>query len=162
MLNWFKEAKLGMFVHWGLYALLAGIWKGVETPSVSEWLMKKFRIPARKYAELAKSFNPAGFDADAWADAAKGAGLKYMVVTAKHHDGFAMFHSPCDRFNIVDATPFGRDPLAELSTACAKAGIRLGSTTPRTRTGATPAAPATPGTTPAAQPPTSPTTWKAK
>ena len=126
MLDWFRDAKLGLFVHWGLYALPAGEWKGVETPSVSEWLMKKFRIPAREYAELAKSFAPSSFDADAWAGSAKDAGLKYLVVTAKHHDGFAMYHSKCDPFNIVDATPFGRDPLQELAAACAKVGVRLG------------------------------------
>lgn len=125
-LEWFREARYGMFIHWGLYALPAGTWNGIDTPWVSEWIMRKMKIPANEYAALAKKFNPVGFDARTWVRLAKEAGMKYMVITAKHHDGFAMFHSRISPYNIVDATPFGRDPLAELAEACGEAGMKLG------------------------------------
>ena len=125
-LEWFREARFGMFIHWGLYALPAGTWNGIDTPWVSEWIMRKMKIPANEYANLAKKFNPVGFDARTWVKLAKEAGMKYMVITAKHHDGFAMFHSRISPYNIVDATPFGRDPLAELAAACGEAGMKLG------------------------------------
>ena len=124
--QWLTQARFGMFIHWGLYSLAGGNWKGVDTPWVAEWLMRKHKVPVRDYETLAARFNPVKFDARAWARTAAEAGMKYMVVTSKHHDGFALFHSRADRFNIVDATPFGRDPLAELAEACRDAGIRLG------------------------------------
>ena len=126
MESWFEESRFGMFIHWGLYAVAGGRWKGMETPWVSEWLMRKFTIPATEYATLANDFHASGFNADEWAKAAADAGMKYMVITSKHHDGFAMFHSKYDRYNIVDATPFGRDPLAELAEACRRHGLKLG------------------------------------
>ncbi len=123
---WFTDAKFGMFIHWGLYAVPGGTWKGIDTPWVSEWIMRKLKIPVGEYEQLAKEFNPVKFDAAEWVKTAKDAGMKYMVITSKHHDGFAMFHSKYDKFNIVDATPFKRDPLKELAEECRKAGIRLG------------------------------------
>lgn len=125
-LGWWREARFGMFIHWGLYALPAGSWKGEEFEGIGEWVMFKERISIAEYEELASQFNPVEFDADAWAQLALDAGMKYMIITAKHHDGFAMFASQADGFNIVDATPFGRDPVAELAAACARRGLRFG------------------------------------
>ena len=124
--QWWKDAKYGMFIHWGLYSHLAGEWKGKRTVSLGEWIMKHFEIPVEEYAEIAKEFNPTGFNAAEWVQLAKDAGMKYIVITSKHHDGFAMFHSKCDPYNIVDATPFKRDPIAELAEECKKADIKLG------------------------------------
>src|SRR4026207_1460918 len=89
-LAWFHEAKVGLFVHWGLYAIPAGEWKGVEHPFVGEWIMKWAKIPAAEYETLGRRFDPEAFDPDALAQLAREAGMKYVVVTAKHHDGFAM------------------------------------------------------------------------
>jgi len=123
--TWWKEAKYGMFIHWGLYAQLAGSWNGREVVGNGEWIMKKFDIPVAEYEEVAKDFNPVDFDAAAWVKVAVDAGMKYIVITAKHHDGFALWHSKCSKYNIVDATPFGRDPIAELAAECKKAGLPL-------------------------------------
>ena len=123
---WWQDAKFGMFIHWGLYAIPAGEWKGERTPEVGEWIMSKYRIPIAEYAGLAKKFNPVKFDADQWARIAKQAGMRYLIVTAKHHDGFAMFHSKSDPYNIFDATSFHRDPVAELAAACHKHGLKFG------------------------------------
>ena len=123
---WWREARFGLFIHWGLYAEPAGTWQGKRYPKNGEWLLHDARIPVADYLPLAATFNPTKFDADAWVRAAKDAGMKYIVITAKHHDGFAMFDSKANAFNIVDATPFKRDPLKELATACQKEGIRLG------------------------------------
>ena len=123
---WWREAKFGMFIHWGLYALPAGEWDGKYFDGIGEWIMFKARIPIDEYEALAADFNPTAFDAEAWAQLALDAGMKYMVITPKHHDGFAMFDSDASDFNIVDATPFKRDPVKELAEACAKRGIRFG------------------------------------
>ena len=124
--TWFKEAQFGMMIHWGLYALPAGEWKGRRMPDIGEWLQAYFRIPNREYEKLAAAFNPVCFDADEWVQLALDSGMKYMVMTSKHADGFAMFHSKVDRYNIVDATPFGRDVVAELAEACRKQGLKFG------------------------------------
>jgi hypothetical protein len=102
---WWREARFGMFIHWGLYAVPAGEWKGQPVPGIGEWIMNKARIPAADYARFAADFNPVKFDADAWASLAKAAGMRYLIITAKHHDGFAMYQSGASSFNIVDATP---------------------------------------------------------
>jgi len=128
----FNEAKFGMFIHWGLYAALGGVWKGERMedggtgPCVAEWIMRRKSIPRAEYAKLTDSFNPVKFDADEWAQIAADAGMKYMVITAKHHDGFAMYDSAVGDFNIVKATPFRRDVVAELHTACTHRDIRFG------------------------------------
>jgi alpha-L-fucosidase len=124
--KWWKDAKYGMFIHWGLYSQLAGEWKGRKTNSLGEWIMKHFEIPVDEYAQTAGQFNPTEFNAEEWVGLAKQAGMKYIVITSKHHDGFAMYHSKCSEYNIVDATPFKRDPIAELAVACRKTGIKLG------------------------------------
>jgi alpha-L-fucosidase len=124
-MRWWREARFGLFIHWGIYSVTAGVYHDREIPKLGEWIMWNARIPVDDYAKFAAAFNPVKFNADDWVALAKNAGMKYIVITAKHHDGFAMFHS-ADPFNIVDATPFHRDPLKELSAACERAGIRLG------------------------------------
>ena len=124
--KWFKEAGYGMMVHWGLYSLLAGEYRGRITDNYSEWIQSRFQIPNAEYGRLAQAFNPVFFDAEEWIRLAKDCGMKYFVVTSKHHDGFAMFRSKADRYNVVDATPFGRDVVAELGEACYKHGLRFG------------------------------------
>ena len=124
--KWFKEAKYGMMVHWGLYSLLGGEYKGEKVSSYAEWAQTYFRIPNAEYEKLATAFNPVYFNADEWVRFAKECGMKYIVVTSKHHEGFAMFKSRADKFNIVDATPFGRDVMAELAQACYKHDMKLG------------------------------------
>ena len=124
--EWFKQAQFGMMIHWGLYSLPAGEWKGRRMEDIGEWAQQYFRIPNDEYARLADVFNPILFNADEWVDLAIEAGMKYMVFTSKHHDGFAMFKSEVSKFNIVDATPFGRDVTAELAEACYKKGLKFG------------------------------------
>jgi len=125
-LAWFHEAKYGPFIHWGLYAIPAGTWKGKRIPGIGEWIMNRARIPVREYEQLARQFNPVKFDANEWVQLAKDAGMKYIVITSKHHDGFALYDSKVSRYDVVDATPFKRDVLKELADACAKQGMRLG------------------------------------
>lgn len=124
-LNWWREARFGLFIHWGLYSIPAGEWNGRRIDRIAEQIPRFAEISMNEYAELAEQFNPAHFDADAIAQLAVDAGMKYLVITAKHHDGFAMFKSDAAPFNVVDATPFGRDVVAELAEACAKAGIKF-------------------------------------
>ena len=123
---WWREARFGLFIHWGLYAQPAGVWKGEEIPGISEWIMAHAKIPVKEYEKLAATFNPVKYNAEQWVRLAKQAGMKYIVITSKHHDGFAMFHSKASSYNIVDATPFDRDPLKELAEACDKYDMRLG------------------------------------
>lgn len=126
-IGWFKEARYGLFIHWGLYAIPGGTWKDtVRKRGYSEWIMFSEKIPREEYAQLAKQFNPQQFDADAWAEVAKRAGMKYVVITAKHHDGFAMFDSKVTDYDILDATPFKRDIIKELEAACHRAGLQFG------------------------------------
>jgi alpha-L-fucosidase len=125
-MKWWREARFGMFIHWGVYSVPAGTWNGKQIPGIGEWIMNRGRIPVADYAKFTEQFNPVKFNADEWVRIAKNAGQKYIVITAKHHDGFAMFHSKATPYNIYDATPFKRDPLAELAEACRKQGIKLG------------------------------------
>jgi alpha-L-fucosidase len=125
-LEWFREAKYGLFIHWGLYAIPAGEWQGKRSPGLGEWIMNRSQIPVRDYEKLAAAFNPVKFNPDQWVQLAQDAGMKYIVITSKHHDGFAMFRSKASPYNVVDATPFKRDVLKELADACAKRGMRLG------------------------------------
>lgn len=130
-MKWFREARFGMFIHWGVYAQFAGSYNGKKIEaggcgSLGEWIMLAAKIPIADYKQGAARFNPEKFDAETWVSIAKEAGMKYIVITAKHHDGFAMYHTAVDRYNIVDASPFKRDPIAELAAACKKAGIKFG------------------------------------
>jgi len=123
-MQWWKDAKFGMFIHWGIYSVPSGKWG--ETTTYGEWIMHSAKIPRAEYAALAKRFNPTQFNAEEWVKLAKDAGQKYIVITSKHHDGFAMFGSKADPYNIVDATPFKRDILKELAEACRKQDMKLG------------------------------------
>src|SRR6185369_671246 len=126
-MQWFRQARFGMFIHWGVYSVPAGAWNGTNVVrSGAEWIMNRGRIPVADYQKLPAEFNPTNFNAREWVKIAKKAGMKYIVITAKHHDGFAMYHSQASGFNIYDATPFKRDPLKELAAACKKEGIKLG------------------------------------
>jgi alpha-L-fucosidase len=123
-----REGHYAMFIHWGLYSTLANQWQGKTYYGIGEWIMNRSMagISASNYMTLAKNFNPVSFDAKAVAKLAKDAGMKYIVITSKHHEGFAMFHSKVDSFNIVEATPFKRDPMKELAAACREVGIGFG------------------------------------
>jgi alpha-L-fucosidase len=125
-LAWFTHAKFGMFIHWGLYSKLAGEWNGKRYYGSGEWIMNQAKIPAAEYAKVAAGFNPVDFDADAWAQLAEDAGIRYMVITAKHHEGFAMFDSKASSFNIVKASPYKKDPMKALAAATNKKGIKFG------------------------------------
>lgn len=128
----FNNNKYGMFIHWGLYSQLGGVWKGEKMeeggkgPIVAEWIMRRKKIPRAEYAKLADRFNPVNFDAEQWVSLAKAAGMRYMVITSKHHDGFSLFDSEVSNFNAVDATPFGRDIIRELEQACKKHELDFG------------------------------------
>lgn len=124
----FRDGNYAMFIHWGLYSNIANEWKGKTYYGIGEWIMNKnmANIPVEDYKMTAKSFNPVNFNAKAIASLAKDAGMKYIIITSKHHEGFAMYHSKVSKFNIVDATPFGRDPMKELAQACKEEGIGFG------------------------------------
>src|SRR5437868_348490 len=125
-LAWFKQAKYGMFIHWGLYAIPAGEWKGQHPLGLGEWIMNRAKIPVKEYEQLTRQWNPTKFNADAWVQLAQDAGMKYIVITSKHHDGFALFNSKVSQYNVVAATPFKRDILKELAAACQKHNMPLG------------------------------------
>lgn len=132
-LKWFKEARLGMFIHWGLYSQASGVWKGTKIedspypgPRVAEWLMSTFRIPRAEYKEFAKSFNPDKSFAKNIAQLAKKSGMKYVVITSKHHDGFALFDSKVSTFDVADASPYEGDLIKELYEACLAEGLEFG------------------------------------
>jgi alpha-L-fucosidase len=123
-LQWWSEARFGMFIHWGLYAHDGCFWHGKD--GQSEHMMRHLQIPIAEYEKIAADFNPVKFDADEWVRIAKAAGMRYMIITAKHHDGFAMFDSKSDPYNIVARTPFKRDPVRELAAACRKQDLKFG------------------------------------
>ena len=130
--DWFVKARFGMFIHFGLYSIPAGMWDGVVMGRnmYAEWIQKQgnwpFGIPDEDYQALAKKFNPVHFDAEAWVLEAKNAGMKYLLITAKHHDGFALWPSSVSEYDVMDATPFKRDILGELVEASNKYGLKLG------------------------------------
>ena len=124
----FDEGNYAMFIHWGLYSHLGGKWRGKTYYGIGEWIQSPHMaaIPPQQYSAVAQEFNPVDFDADAIAQLALDAGMKYIIITSKHHEGFAMFHSKADSFNIVDATPFARDPMRELAAACRARDLGFG------------------------------------
>lgn len=124
--KWFKETGMGMMIHWGLYSILGGEWKAQRIKDIAEWAMHCYRIPLREYENLASIFNPLYFDAEEWVKLAKDAGMEYMVITSKHHDGFCLFNSEVDSYNSVCASPFKRDIIGELAEACYKHSMKLG------------------------------------
>jgi alpha-L-fucosidase len=123
---WWRAAKFGMFIHWGLYSQLAGHWNGQTTPGLGEWIMNDLHIPIADYEKVASQFDPTSFNATAIVNLAKAAGMQYIIITAKHHDGFSMFNSAASSYNVVKDTPWHQDPLASLSAACKAAGIHFG------------------------------------
>ena len=124
--QWYDDAKFGMFIHWGLYSIPAGVYQEKEIGGIGEWIMKNANIPVAEYAQYATQFNPTSFNADEWVKLAKEAGMKYLVITSKHHDGFALFDSKVSDYDIMDATPFKRDIINEMAKACKKYGIHFG------------------------------------
>ncbi len=124
-MEWWRDARFGMFVHWGLYAVPAGTYQGKRIDGIGEWIMQHAHIPVEEYEQYAAKFNPIGFNADEWVRLAKNAGMKYIVITSKHHDGFCLWDSKVTDWDVMDATPFQRDILAELARACKKHDVKL-------------------------------------
>lgn len=115
-MEWWHNARFGMFIHWGIYAV----------PARGEWYMTNGHVPRKEYEKYASQFDPVRFNADQWVSIAKKAGMKYMIITSKHHDGFVMFNTKTTNYNVVDDTPWGKDPIKALSQACRKQGIKFG------------------------------------
>jgi alpha-L-fucosidase len=126
-MEWWRAARFGMFIHWGVYSQWGGVYHGHEQArGGAEWIMNRCKIPVLEYQDRAKSFNPVRYDPDAWVKLAKEAGMKYIIITSKHHDGFALFKSNASKWNVVDATTYGKDLLKPLAEACRKYGMKLG------------------------------------
>jgi alpha-L-fucosidase len=125
-MEWWSNTKFGMFIHWGVYSVPAGIYKGEPIIIGSEWIMNRAKISFADYQQYARQFNPTKYDPEAWVKMARDAGMKYLIITAKHHDGFALFDSKASTWDVVDATPYGKDLIEPLAKACEKYGIRLG------------------------------------
>jgi alpha-L-fucosidase len=124
-MKWWHDARFGMFIHWGVYSVPAGVYKGQDIPGIGEWIMNTAKIPVEEYEIFAKEFNPVKFDAAEWVRIARDAGMKYIVITSKHHDGFSMWNSEVSKYDIVDFAPYGKDILKVLSEECNKQGITL-------------------------------------
>ena len=125
-MQWWDEARFGMFIHWGLYAIPGGIWKGEKIEELGEWVMAYADIPVDEYKQLAKGFNPNDFDARKWVQFAKDAGMKYVVLTIRHHDGFCLFDTEATNWDVMEATPFQRDIVKEIKEACDEFGLKFG------------------------------------
>ena len=124
-MKWWREARFGMFIHWGLYAVPAGEYNGKRSERIGEWIMEWANIPRAEYEKFAQQFNPVKFDAREWVRIAKDAGMKYIVITSKHHDGFAMYGSQVSQYDIVDATPYHQDPIKALAMEAKKQGLKF-------------------------------------
>ena len=125
-MKWWREARFGMFIHWGVYSVPAGTYQGKQIGGIGEWIMNRGKIPVAEYKAFAKQFHPVKYNPEDWVLLAKEAGMKYIVITSKHHDGFALFDSKVTDWDVVDATPYGKDLLKPLAEACAKHGMKLG------------------------------------
>jgi len=125
-MSWWREAKFGMFIHWGVYAVPAGTYKDKPVGDIGEWIMWNAKIPVAEYRAFAQRFNPTKYDPAGWAALAKEAGMRYLIITAKHHDGFALFPSAASKWNVVDATPWKTDLLAPLAAAARAEGLKFG------------------------------------
>ncbi len=125
-MKWWRDDRFGMFIHWGVYAIPAGKYNGKEVKGIGEWIMKHGEIPIIEYEQYAKQFNPVKFDANEWVRILKDTGMKYLVITSKHHDGFAIWDSKVSNYDIVDFSPYGKDVLHALSKACKEQGIKFG------------------------------------
>ncbi|ASV73096.1 Alpha-L-fucosidase [Thermogutta terrifontis] len=124
-MKWWRDARFGMFIHWGLYAIPGGRWKGQPVGGAGEWIMNTANIPVEEYELLAKQFNPVKYDPAQWVRIAKDAGMRYIVITSKHHDGFCLFDSKVTTYDVVDATPWGKDLLKPLAEECRKQGLHF-------------------------------------
>ena len=125
-MQWWRKARFGMFIHWGVYSVPAGVYNGKKIPGPAEWAMLVSKIPVEEYRNFAKEFNPVKYDPDAWVRLAKEAGMKYIVITAKHHDGFALFDTKASHWNAIESTPYGKDLIKPLAEACQRHGMKLG------------------------------------
>lgn len=125
-MKWWRDAKFGMFIHWGPYAVPAGVYKGKEIDGIGEWIMDHAQIPVSDYEEYARQFDPVKYDADQWVKMAKDAGVKYIIITTKHHDGFALWDSKVSDYDAKDFAEIHKDLLAPLKKACDKYGVKLG------------------------------------
>jgi len=125
-MKWWRQARFGMFIHWGVYSVPAGIYKNQKIPGIGEWIMHRARIPVKEYRRFAEAFNPINYDPEAWVKLAKAAGMKYIVITSKHHDGFALYPSAVTEWDIEDATAYGKDLLGPLVNAARKHGLKIG------------------------------------
>ncbi|MGV3705197.1 MAG: alpha-L-fucosidase [Arcticibacter sp.] len=126
-MKWWREARFGMFIHFGVYVQLAGEYRGhQQAKGGAEWIMNRMKIPVGEYRSVGRQFNPFKFDADEWVKTAHDSGMKYIVITAKHHDGFATFDSKVSDWDICDTSPYKQDILKPLAEACRKYGIKLG------------------------------------
>lgn len=125
-LQWFKEARFGMFIHWGVYAVPAGTWQGKQIGGIGEWILRNAEIPVSDYKAMAKDFSAANYQPQAWADLAHEAGMKYVVITSKHHDGFALYDSAVSDWNAVKSSAAGRDLLTPLAKAVRARGLKFG------------------------------------
>jgi len=125
-LEWWTDAKFGLFIHWGIYAVPAGTYQDKKIDGIGEWILYNGEIPVAEYKSYAADFNPIKYDPEAWVKMAKDAGMKYIVITSKHHDGFGLFDSKVTDWDVVDATPYGKDLLKPLVKAARKEGIKIG------------------------------------
>jgi alpha-L-fucosidase len=125
-MKWWRDARFGLFIHWGVYSVPAGFYHDQPVKGIGEWIMQKGKIPVAEYREFAREFNPTKYDPDAWAQLAADAGVKYIVITSKHHDGFAMFPSAASKWNIADASPYGKDIIGPLAEAARRHGLHFG------------------------------------
>ncbi len=125
-MKWWREAKFGLFIHWGVYSVPAGFYKGKPIGGIGEWIMRSAQIPLADYRAFARQFNPVKYRPDAWAALAETAGMRYIVITSKHHDGFAMFDSQVTDWTLVRAAPYGKDAIAPLAAAARKRGLKFG------------------------------------
>jgi alpha-L-fucosidase len=125
-MRWWRDARFGLFIHWGVYSVPAGTYQGKPIGGIGEWIMFNAKIPVAEYRQFARQFNPVQYNADDWVRLAKDAGMKYIIITSKHHDGFALFDSKASDWNVVKATPYGKDLLQPLAEACRQHGLKLG------------------------------------
>src|SRR5215203_4369340 len=114
---WWRDAQFGMFIHWGAYSVPAGVYHGERIGGIGEWIMNSSKVPISEYEQFVRAFNPTQYDAEQWVRTAKDAGMKYIIITSKHHDGFAIFDSKVSRYDVVDASPYKRDALKALADA---------------------------------------------
>ena len=123
---WWRDAQFGMFIHWGAYSVPAGTYHGERVPGIGEWIMSRAQVPVNEYEQFVRAFNPVKYDADEWVRTAKDAGMKYIIITSKHHDGFALFNSKVSTYDMVDASPYHRDVIKALAAAAHNQGLRFG------------------------------------